>query len=196
MVTPYLVPTPGEMQLLQGLRQRNVRVRILTSSRNSTNELAAHTGYARYRRQLLREGVELYELRALLGNSHGSGQSAKMSNYGNFGLHAKLFVFDRRRLYAGSMNFDQRSRRLNTETGLIIDSPELAAQTATRFEAMTQPANSYTVALQSPDSPSSALLWRTEENGQTVEYRREPSRSVWRRVEVALLAMLPLDREL
>jgi putative cardiolipin synthase len=196
MVTPYLVPTPGEMQLLHGLRQRNVRVRILTNSLNSTNQLAAQAGYARYRRQLLRDGVELYELRALLGNSHGSGQSAKMSRYGNFGLHAKLFVFDRKRLFAGSMNFDQRSRRLNTETGLIIDSPELAAQTAARFEAMTQPANSYAVALQSPDSPSSALLWRTQENGQTVEYRREPSHSVWRRVAVALLGMLPLDKEL
>lgn len=196
MVTPYLVPTPEEMHLLHGLRQKNVRVRILTNSLSSTNEPAAHTGYARYRKQLLREGVELYELRAMLGNSRGSGQSAKMSRYGNFGLHAKLFVFDRKRLFAGSMNFDQRSRRLNTETGLIIASPELAAQTAARFEAMTQPANSYAVAFQSPDSANSPLIWRTQENGKMVEYRREPSRSAWRRVEVAFLSVLPLDKEL
>ena len=196
MVTPYLIPTPEEMQLLHELRQRNVRVRILTNSLNSTNELAAHTGYARYRKQLVREGVELYEVRSRLGNSRGSGQSAKMSSYGNFGLHAKLFVFDRYRLYAGSMNFDQRSKRLNTETGLIIDSPELAAQTAARFEAMTQPSNSYAVALQSPDSANSPLIWRTKENGTMVEYHREPSRSVWRRVEVGLLSALPLDKEL
>jgi putative cardiolipin synthase len=196
MVTPYLVPTPEEMQLLHGLRQRNVRVRILTNSLSSTNEPAAHTGYARYRKQLVREGVELYELRAMLGNSRGSGQSAKMSRYGNFGLHAKLFVFDRKKLFAGSMNFDQRSRRLNTETGLIIASPELAAQTAARFEAMTQPANSYAVAFQSPDSANSPLIWRTQENGKMVEYRREPSPSVWRRVEVAFFSVLPLDKEL
>jgi cardiolipin synthase C len=178
------------------LRQKSVRVRILTNSLSSTNELAAHTGYARYRKQLLREGVELYELRSMLGNSRGSGQSAKMSGYGNFGLHAKLFVFDRKKLFAGSMNFDQRSRRLNTETGLIIASPELAAQTAARFEAMTQPANSYVVAFQSPDSANSPLIWRTQENGKMVEYRREPSRSAWRRVEVAFLSVLPLDKEL
>jgi putative cardiolipin synthase len=196
MVTPYLVPTPEEMHLLHGLRQKNVRVRILTNSLSSTNELAAHTGYARYRKQLLREGVELYELRSMLGNSRGSGQSAKMSGYGNFGLHAKLFVFDRKKLFAGSMNFDQRSRRLNTETGLIIASPELAAQTAARFEAMTQPANSYVVAFQSPDSANSPLIWRTQENGKMVEYRREPSRSAWRRVKVAFLSVLPLDKEL
>jgi putative cardiolipin synthase len=196
LVTPYLVPTPGEMQLLHDLRQRNVRVRVLTNSLNSTNELSAQAGYDHNRKQLLREGVELYELRAKLGNSHGSGQSAQMSRYGNFGLHAKLLVFDRKRLYAGSMNFDQRSRRLNTETGLIIDSPDLAAQTVARFEAMTQPANAYAVSLRSPDSPKSPLIWRTEENGVAVEYRREPSRSVWRRVAVGIFALLPLDKEL
>jgi cardiolipin synthase C len=196
MVTPYLVPTAGEMKLVHDLRQRNVRVRILTNSLNSTNELSAQAGYEHNRKQLLREGVELYELRAMLGNSRGSGQSAKMSRHGNFGLHAKLLVFDRKQLYAGSMNFDQRSRRLNTETGLIIDSPDLAAQTAARFEAMTQPANAYAVKLRSPDSPKSPLIWRTEENGASVEYQREPSRSIWRRIAVGLYGLLPLDREL
>ena len=196
MVTPYLVPAPEEMQLLHDLRQRNVRVRILTNSLNSTNEVAAQAGYMHYRKQMLQEGVELYELRARLGNNRGSGQPAKMTRYGNFGLHAKLLVFDRKRLYAGSMNFDQRSRHLNTETGLIIDSPDLAGQTATRFEAMTRPANSYIVTLQAPDAPNSPLIWRTEENGKPVEYRREPSRSAWRRIEVAFLSALPLDKEL
>jgi putative cardiolipin synthase len=196
LVTPYLVPTPGEMQLLRDLRRRNVRVRILTNSFNSTNELAAHAGYARHRRELLGMGVELFEVRAMLGSSRGSGQSAKMSRYGNYGLHAKLLVFDRKKLYAGSMNFDQRSRRLNTETGLIIDSPELAAQTAARFEAMAQPSSAYAVTLQSPTSEKSPLIWRTEENGKMVQYTKEPSRSVWRRVEFAFLSPLPLDKEL
>ncbi|HEY0799860.1 MAG TPA: phospholipase D family protein, partial [Steroidobacteraceae bacterium] len=63
MITPYLVPTNEEMQLLHALRARNVRVRILTNSLNSTNELSAHAGYTHYRRQLLEEGVELYEVR-------------------------------------------------------------------------------------------------------------------------------------
>ena len=196
LVTPYLVPTPGEMKLVHDLRQRNVRVRILTNSLNSTNELSAQAGYSHNRKQLLREGVELYELRAMLGNSRGSGQSAQMSRYGNYRLHAKLLIFDRKKLYAGSMNFDQRSRRLNTETGLIIDSPDMAAQTAARFEAMTAPANAYAVSLRSPDMADAPLIWRTEENGKAVEYAREPSRSVWRRAAVRLYGLLPLDKEL
>jgi phosphatidylserine/phosphatidylglycerophosphate/cardiolipin synthase-like enzyme len=56
-------------------------------------------------------------------------------------------VFDRERLFIGCVNFDQRSGRLKTEIGLIIDSPELAQQTAARFDAMAQPENAYAVSL-------------------------------------------------
>jgi cardiolipin synthase C len=120
-----------------------------------------------------------------------------LSRYGNYALHAKLFVFDRRKVSIGSMNFDQRSKRINTEVGLIIDSPELAQQTAIRFEAMAQPENSYTLALLPGSAGSSRhMVWRTQENGKAVEYVREPARSVWQRLKVKLLALLPLAREL
>jgi cardiolipin synthase C len=197
MVTPFFVPADKEMQLLKDLRQRQVRVRILTNSLESTPDPVAQSGYRHYRVPLLEEGVELYEVRSLLGNARGSGQTAKLSHYGNYALHAKLYVFDRRRVFIGSMNFDQRSKRINTEVGLIIDSPELAQQTATRFEAMVQPENSYTLALR-PGSPASAprLAWHTQEDGKAVEYDREPARSAWQREEVTLLSVLPLDREL
>jgi putative cardiolipin synthase len=195
MITPYLVPTSEEMRLLHELRTRNVRVRILTNSLNSTNELSAHAGYAHYRRRLLEDGVELYELRALLGpTSRGSGQTHELSRYGNYGLHAKLLVFDRQSIYAGSMNFDQRSRFLNTEVGVIIESPELAAQTAARFEAMTRPESAYAVSLQR-GSTGETIVWRTLEHDKPVEYTREPSDSSPRRLQAKLLFLLP-KREL
>ena len=146
---------------------------------------------------LLKNGVELYEVRSLLGSARGSGQTAGLSRYGNYALHAKLFVFDRQRLFIGSMNFDQRSMRLNTEVGLIIDSPELSAQTATRFEAMVQPENSYAVALRpTAAGRSPRLVWHTQEGGKAVDYTREPARSCWQRFKVKLLSLLPLAREL
>ena len=196
MITPYFIPTPEEMKLLDGLRQRNVRVAILTNSLESTTELSAHSGYTRFRKTLVRSGVELYEVRSLLGNTRGSGQTAKISRSGNYGLHAKLFVFDRQKLFVGSMNFDQRSARLNTEVGLILDSAELSEQTAARFAAMTQPANAYAVMLQPNAAGNSKLVWRTQEAGKSVEYTHEPSDSVWRRIAVQLLKLLPLDSEL
>ena len=197
MVTPYFIPAHDELQILKDLRQRNVRVRILTNSLESATELSAQSGYLHYRVPLLEAGVELYEVRSLLGNARGSGQTAVVSHYGNYSLHAKLFVFDRQKIFVGSMNFDQRSKRLNTEVGLIIDSPELARQTATRFDAMVQPANSYVLALR-PSKPGGhpQLVWQTQEDGQPVEYTREPARSSWQRLKLKLLSLLPLGREL
>ena len=197
MVTPYFVPTDGEAQLLKDLRLRNVRVRVVTNSLESATDLAAQAGYLRSRVSLLMEGVELYEIRSRLGTTRGSGQTVAVSRYGTYSLHAKLFVFDRRKLFIGSMNFDQRSRHLNTEIGVIIDSPELAQQTAARFEAMARPENSYLLAFAAV-SPELAprLVWRTEENGQAVEYSREPSRSAWQGWRLRVFSLLPLDREL
>jgi putative cardiolipin synthase len=197
IVTPYFIPGDAGMQLLTGLRQRNVRVRVLTNSLEATPELVAHSGYMHYRLPLLEKGVELYEVRSLLGSARGSGEPSRMTQYGNYALHAKLFVFDRRRLYIGSMNFDQRSMRLNTEIGLLIDSPELARQTATRFESMVQPANSYAIALRSDKTGGAPhLVWRTREGAQSVEYDKEPARNDAQRTDARLLSLLPLDKEL
>jgi len=196
MVTPYLVPADDELKLIQDLRARQVQVRILTNSLESTPDLIAQSGYLKYRIPLLKEGVELYELRALLGNTRGSGQTAVISRYGNYALHAKLFVFDREELFIGSMNFDQRSKHLNTEIGLIIESPELAQQTAMRFESMVQPANAYALAWRALGNGGSQLVWGSQENGNAIEYTREPARSDWQRLEQTLMSWLPIDREL
>jgi putative cardiolipin synthase len=198
LVSPYFIPAPDELQLLEDLRQRQVRVRVLTNSLESTTEVAAQAGYDHYRLPLLESGVELHEIRALLGSVRGSGQTAKVSRYGNYALHAKMYVFDRQRLFIGSMNYDQRSKRINTEIGLIIDSPDIAQQEAQRFEAMVKPEACYIVGLNSSSAQgsSSRLVWRTEKDGRVVEYTHEPARSGWQRLKVKLWALLPIDREL
>ncbi len=196
IVSPYVVPSKDEVHLLQDRLAHKVRIRILTNSLESAPELSAHSGYMHYRTGLLNDGVELYEARSRLGNSRGSGQSTKISRYGNYALHAKLYVLDRRRLFIGSMNLDQRSRRLNTEVGLIIDSAELAQQTVKRFEAMTLPENSYSVTVLPGRRHSTQLEWRTVEDGAAVDYKTEPARHAWQRAEVKLLSWLPLEPEL
>ncbi len=197
MITPYLIPGSEGMRLFGALHHRGVRIRILTNSLESSTMLLAQSGYMHYRIPLLENGVELYEIRSLLGNAKGSGQTRAISRFGNYSLHAKLFVFDRQRLFIGSMNFDQRSMHLNTEIGLIIDSPVLAQQIAARFEAMVQPANAYQLALRpaEPGRPPS-LVWRSQEGGKAVEYDTEPARSDWQRDKVNLWSLLPLDDEL
>jgi cardiolipin synthase C len=197
VATPYFVPTKDEIRLLEARRQHGARVRVLTNSLESAPDLPAHAGYMHYRIPLLKDGVELYEVRSLLGSTRGSGQSVQMSRYGNYALHAKIFVMDREKLFIGSMNFDQRSRRLNTEMGVIIDNADLSQQMAARFEAMVKEENAYTVILRSDEGrDSSQLLWRTSEAGSRVEYQAEPARSAWQKIQIQILSLFPLDREL
>jgi putative cardiolipin synthase len=95
------------------------------------------------------------------------------------------------------MNFDQRSMRINTEIGLIIDSPALAQQLVARFVAMVQPVNSYRLTLRPngvDEAPS--LVWHTQEGANAVEYDTEPARSDWQRIKLNSLSLLPLDDEL
>lgn len=197
IVTPFLIPGEGGIKLFNKLRERGARVRILTNSLESTPQPAAQAGYMHYRIPLLEDGVELYEVRASLGNPRGSGESAAAARSGNYALHAKLFVFDRERLYIGSMNFDERSHHLNTEIGLIIDSPALAQETAARFAAIVVPANSYQPVLRTDAAVGAPyLVWRTREGGTAVEYDTEPARSEWQRMKIHFLSLLPLDKEL
>jgi putative cardiolipin synthase len=197
MVTPYLIPGKEGMRIFTDLRKKEVRVRVLTTSLEANTVLLAQAGYMRYRRPLLEQGVELYEVRSQLGNARGSGESAKMAQFGNYGLHAKMFVFDRKRIFIGSMNFDQRSMHLNTEIGLLIDSAELAGQIATRFDAMVRLENAYTLVLRADaDGAAPHLVWRTRENGADIEYDLEPQRKWGQRMGANLLSWLPIDDEL
>jgi len=65
IVSPYFVPGVPMMKVFSQLRERGVRVRVLTNSLASNDAPAAHAGYRRYRMELLAIGVELHEMRAV-----------------------------------------------------------------------------------------------------------------------------------
>ncbi len=194
IVSPYVVPGDAGVKFLAKLRERGLQVRILTNSLASTDMPVVHSAYQGYRVPLLEMGIQLYEVRPVLGRPVVRGDALKSPSAGQYALHAKVFVFDRQRVFVGSMNLDRRSLHLNTEIGVIIDSPELARQIATRFAAISQPANSYALALDGTTATGGpALAWHTLEDGKPVEYHQEPAASIWRRVKVDMLSMLPLD---
>jgi cardiolipin synthase C len=196
MVTPYFVPSESEIALLGELRQRKAKVAILSNSLESAPALSAQSGYDKFRIRLLGSGAQLYEVRALLSSTRGSGQTRAISRYGTYGLHAKLYVMDRQRLYIGSMNYDQRSWRINTEVGLLIDNRELAEEVAQRFDAMVSPDAAYRVNLDFDSKGRPHLRWTAEMDHREVEFTREPSRGFWQRTKIKLLGLLPIDREL
>ena len=135
IVSPYFVPGRRGVDLARELRERGVRMRVLTNSLAATDAPVVHIGYARYRSDLLGLGVELHELRPRL--------STPRSRVGSFGsssasLHAKALVIDRRTVLVGSMNMDPRSARLNSEIGLVMRSPVLAGELVTLFDEVIQ----------------------------------------------------------
>jgi phosphatidylserine/phosphatidylglycerophosphate/cardiolipin synthase-like enzyme len=64
-----------------------------------------------------------------------------------FGLHAKSMVFDRKIVFVGSFNVNQRSTYLNSETALIIYSSELADKVAHNIAENFSGNNSWKVEL-------------------------------------------------
>jgi cardiolipin synthase C len=196
MITPYFVPSKKQLGLLKSLRERGIQVRTLTNSLEAAPDVAAHAGYVRVRPTLVDAGIDLFEIRAHVEGQQGTGQPRKLSRHGNFALHAKLYVFDRRSLFVGSMNFDQRSENLNTEIGLLIDSQELAVNAAKRFDSLTQLNNAYAIELQSVPGKAAHLVWKTESHGVQTTQPIEPARSSWQRLKLRLLTWLPIDKEL
>ena len=190
MITPYFVPTPEESQILKDLRQRNVRIGLLTNSLESTTEISAHAGYQRHRMDAAGRG-RAPRTASLAGQSARERSVRALSRYGNYGLHAKLYAFDRSKLFIGSMNFDQRSAWLNTEIGLIIDSSELAEQAVRRYDAMTELENAYEVSLQSDSRTGPTLIWRTRKGDRVVETTHEPSRNAWRTCRMIFCSCCP-----
>jgi len=189
VITPYFVPGKRGTQYFVDLTQRGVSVNILTNSLASTDEPAVHVGYSRYREPLLAGGVHLFELRPQPGEPQpatAGGTSAGDS------LHAKAAVVDDRYVFVGSMNMDQRSKLLNTEMGVIIDCPELARDAHAYFTAATAPGVSFSVSLE-PGAMHSHLVWRARDQGEPVTLEHEPGPTAKRRIEVALIKLLPIE---
>jgi putative cardiolipin synthase len=194
VVSPYLVPGENGMRYFGKLREKDVKVRLLTNSLACTDMPIAHSGYRPYRIPMLEMGVELYEVKPQLGQPEVRGGSLKSPSSGQYALHAKVFVFDRRQVFIGSMNLDPRSLHLNTEIGVLIDSPELARQVIARFDDIAQPPNSYVMMLDKADPiRGPALVWRTEERGASIDYRDEPDTTFWLKTKVDMLSLLTLE---
>lgn len=123
--SPYFVPGAKGLALLRQLRERGVKVTVLTNSLGATDEPLVHIGYSRYREEMLRMDIELYEI-----SGTRVKRNQKMFHFGeSLGrLHSKLLVIDQQMVFIGSMNFDPRSATINTELGSIIDSKLLALE--------------------------------------------------------------------
>jgi putative cardiolipin synthase len=191
LLSPYFVPSKPDREALIAMAQRKVAVKIATNSLASSDQPPVHSAYGPTRKELLAGGVQLYELKPRAGVTQTTAQDAN----GGVTLHAKAFVVDGRYTFVGSMNMDQRSALLNTEQGLVVDSPALAQAVAQFFSTVTQPANAWRLALEDKggDGGGGQLLWVDEVDGKPRTTDHEPEVGAMRRIEVILLKLLPID---
>ncbi|MGJ7494688.1 phospholipase D-like domain-containing protein [Variovorax sp. RT4R15] len=122
IASPYFIPGARGLEMMKTAIDHGVRVAVITNSLGATDEPLAYAGYERYRADMLKIGVAVSEIAP-----ESTGRSGRFGDFGKSisRLHAKLAVVDGRRIFIGSMNLDHRSAAVNTELGLVIDSPEL-----------------------------------------------------------------------
>jgi len=193
IVSPYFVPGREGLDFFRRLRARGVEVRILTNSLASNDVAIVHAGYARYRKALLRMGVELYEMNRRQPTANKGRYSLTGSSSAS--LHAKTFLLDRRFAFIGSLNLDPRSMYENTEIGLIIDAPELGREMARSFKREVRE-RAFRVTLVQEEGGGESLRWSGFEDGRPVVYRHEPHSSIWLRMGVMLMRLLPVESQL
>lgn len=183
IISPYFVPGNAGTEALANLARQGVQVRVLTNSLAATDEKSVHSGYVKHRKELLQAGVQLYELKPeaspIMTRAKEIGRGSKA------GLHAKTYAVDGRTIFVGSFNFDPRSARLNTEMGLVIESPTMASKLHS-VVGDAYPSIAYRVTL----AEDGSLRWADSE-GKV--YTVDPETGWLERTFVGIGAALPIE---
>jgi cardiolipin synthase C len=183
VISPYFVPGKAGTEALVRIASNGVKVRVLTNSLAANDVAAVYGGYSRWRKTLLKGGVELWELKPLPGTTNQS------SLFGSSGasLHTKSLAVDGKTVFVGSFNLDPRSASLNTEQGVFVDSEELAAQLEELFALDSSGKRAWKVTLD-----GGSIRW-TDDQGT---YSRTPQASAWRKFQAWLANVLPVESQL
>ncbi len=183
LMTAYFIPgSQGERFLIDAARR--VDLKVLTNSLATTDVLAVHSNYATYRERLLDGGVQLWELRPIAAQRE---RASPFFSDSSASLHAKSFVFDRQRVFVGSINLDPRSITLNTESGVVVYQKELAQEMAELFSRWTS--DDFAYELQREEG---GIKWYAGDETWT----SEPDASRLRRVSSWFLRWLPIESQL
>lgn len=188
IVSPYFVPQRQGVDFLSSLVRKGVRVVVVTNSLASTNHSSVHAVYARYRKPLLRQGIELFELRPSLQSfdTEAVGQDdLKLT------LHSKVAVVDRQTAFVGSFNLDPRSLYINTEMGMSVRSEEFAVDMASSIgQSLAEQAYSLRLAR------TGGVRWRFMTHAGEQFARKEPHTTFWRRLATKLMSLLPIESQM
>ncbi|MGP4950830.1 phospholipase D family protein [Psychrobacter sp. T6-1] len=188
IISSYFVPTKDGVETLVALAESGIEIRILTNSFDATDVTAVHSGYSKWRPELLRAGIKIYELKSTASEEKRDNKLWKARSQSSTSLHAKTFAIDDHQVFIGSYNVDPRSANINTEMGVIINDDELAQQL---HQALSDDllAQAYEVKLIDDDT----LEWHTIKDGKPIVYDSEPRVDMADHIWLTIMSLLPID---
>ena len=184
----YFIPLARGVGIVKDLVARGVRVRVVTNSLASNDVLPAFAGYSISRKDLIRAGVEIHEVRW----EPGPLRQRQILQGSRTAVHTKTIVFDRKDVFIGSFNLDARSATINTEAGLYVESPALAAQVVEYLEEGANAEVSYRVLLDEDDE----LYWIASDDGKPLRWDTDPLTTRWQRFKAGFWSLLPILEQL
>src|SRR6202789_3608132 len=185
IISPYFIPGKAGVSLIATLVASGVKVRILTNSLASTDSPLVGIGYARYRVPLLKLGVDLRERRPKLGQKHARFHPFRSSNAS---LHAKALVIDQKIVFIGSLNMDERSAKINSELGLVINSVEIAHEVTSLLDDISTD-GSYKLQL----DQYGRVEWVSSDGGTQKIWHTDPATSRTERAWLKILSPFAPD---
>ncbi len=184
--TAYLILQESTLRVFKAITKRGVRMDLLTNSMASVDSAGAAAGMAGRRGDVLDSGATLHELDV---NAESRKDYIKGNQMTPLGMHTKGIVIDERICCVGSYNFDPRSKFINTESAVVINSPELAARLMTYLREDLQPQNCWYVTKR-----KGGFLWSRQVPGQpAITHYSNPNAPLGRRAAAWLIRLLPCE---
>jgi putative cardiolipin synthase len=188
LMSPYFIPSVEMINKVREYRKKNIEVKILTNSLESTDGLSVYAFYSKHQKELLELGVKLFEIKPDAFKKEFLSQAYNISKDSpKTALHAKTTIYDSRVTAIGSANMDPRSRNLNTEIIAFILNEELAKTEIKYFDLITHPVNSYELFLDNGE-----VRWKTLVDGEMKVYENHGNSSWWQRFKAGFLRVLPI----
>ncbi len=187
VISPYFVPGDGVSADLRKLARAGTEVGVITNSLAANDVFAVHSAYSKYRPDLLRGRVRLYEMRS-------QARPGTSSLFGSSGasLHTKAFVVDDMRGFIGSFNLDPRSVDLNTEMGVLFEDRGLAVALRKEYLRLASPELSYWVYLDRDGD----VRWLDRAHEPPLAIEHEPDTGAMKRAVTRAIGWLPIESQL
>ncbi|WP_406741448.1 phospholipase D family protein [Acinetobacter shaoyimingii] len=196
IISAYFVPQDIGEAHLSRLAQNGVDVRVLTNSFKANDVALVHAFYAKYRKNLLKNGVQLYEFLPALPEEYQNINNPEISKKSRVSLkglsrsslHAKLMALDDKQVFIGSFNFDPRSANLNTEIGVILNSKPLANAVHKTMDANLK-YYAYKLVLDSKGK----INWQLTTPNGIRTLTKEPKMNFLKRAGIKVISWLPIE---